>query len=91
MSHICYNHSMKTIPQRELRNNSGAVLREAEDGEEFVITVDGRPVAILGPYRKRQWVPRDAVHQMLATPTDTSLLADVRQRTDEEIRDPWAT
>ena len=82
---------MKTIPQRELRNNSAAVLREAEDGEEFVITVDGRPVAILGPYRKRQWVPRDAVQQMLDTPTDPGLLEDVRQGVDDDVRDPWAS
>lgn len=82
---------MQTIPQRELRNNSSAVLRRAEEGEEFVITVDGRPVAILGPYRKRQWVPRDSVGQMLATPTDPNSLGDIRQRIDHEIRDPWAS
>jgi prevent-host-death family protein len=38
-----------TIPQRELRNQAGAVLRRAEQGERFTITVDGRPVAELGP------------------------------------------
>jgi prevent-host-death family protein len=37
------------IPQRELRNQAGAVLRRAERGERFTITVDGRPVAELGP------------------------------------------
>ncbi|MPZ70567.1 MAG: type II toxin-antitoxin system prevent-host-death family antitoxin [Actinobacteria bacterium] len=82
---------MRTIPQRELRNNSAAVLRDAEDGEEFIITVDGRPVAVLGPYRKRQWVPADAVSRLLATPTDPSLLDDVRAETRDEISDPWAS
>lgn len=82
---------MKTIPQRELRNNSATVLREAEEGEEFVITVDGRPVAVLGPYRKRQWVTRDSIGQMLSTPTDPDLLGDIRQHREEEIRDPWAS
>ena len=38
-----------TIPQRELRNQAGMVLRRAEQGERFTITVDGRPVAELGP------------------------------------------
>lgn len=37
------------IPQRELRNNAGAVLRRAEAGEVFTVTVDGRPVAQLTP------------------------------------------
>ncbi|MGH2734644.1 MAG: type II toxin-antitoxin system Phd/YefM family antitoxin [Actinomycetota bacterium] len=82
---------MKSIPQRELRNNSAGVLREAERGEEFVITVDGRPVAVLGPYRKRQWVPKDAVDEMLATPTDPTLRDDLVGRLTDEIRDPWAS
>lgn len=82
---------MKTIPQRELRNNSAAILREAEGGEEFVVTVDGRPVAVLGPYRKRQWVPRDAIMEMLSTPTDPTLLEDIRRRGVDDVRDPWAS
>lgn len=40
---------MATIPQRELRNDVGRVLRRAEAGERIVVTVDGRPVAELGP------------------------------------------
>ena len=42
---------MPTIPQKELRNNVGDVLRRAEAGEEFTVTVAGRPVARLGPAR----------------------------------------
>jgi prevent-host-death family protein len=34
---------------RELRNQVAAVVRRAESGERIVITVDGRPVAQLGP------------------------------------------
>jgi prevent-host-death family protein len=89
-SHNCYAAPVRTIPQRELRNNSAAVLREAEGGEEFVITVDGRPVAALGPYRKRQWVQRESVRQMLVTPTDATFLDEVRRDIDDDIRDPWA-
>jgi prevent-host-death family protein len=40
---------MKTIQQRTLRNESREILRQAEAGERFVITVNGRPVAVLGP------------------------------------------
>ena len=40
------------IPQKELRNNVADVLRRAEAGEEFTITVAGRPVAHLGPARR---------------------------------------
>lgn len=34
---------------RELRNNVSALLRRAGRGERIVVTVDGRPVAQLGP------------------------------------------
>ena len=34
---------------REVRSGLAAVLRRAEAGERVVITVDGRPVAQLGP------------------------------------------
>lgn len=47
---------MATIPQKELRNNIGEILRRAEAGEELTITVQGREVARLGPTHRRQWV-----------------------------------
>jgi len=34
---------------RELRNDVAAVVRRAAAGERVVVTVDGRPVAQLGP------------------------------------------
>ncbi len=34
---------------RELRNQVAAVLRRAGGGDRIVVTVDGRPVAQLGP------------------------------------------
>lgn len=37
------------IGVRELRNQVASVLRRAEDGERIVVTIDGRPVAQLGP------------------------------------------
>ena len=38
-----------SIGVRDLRNNVAAVLRRAAGGERLVVTVDGRPVAMLGP------------------------------------------
>lgn len=40
---------MELIGTRELRANLAAALRQAGAGERVVITVDGRPVAQLGP------------------------------------------
>jgi prevent-host-death family protein len=39
----------KTIPHRELRNNSSEILREVQSGETFMITNNGRVVAMLTP------------------------------------------
>jgi prevent-host-death family protein len=40
---------MERLGVRELRNNTAAAVRRAGGGERIVITVDGRPVAQLGP------------------------------------------
>lgn len=80
---------MKTIAQRTLRNESGRILRQAEAGEQFIITVHGRPVALLSPYERRQWVAADTVRDLLATPTDPDLLEDLRRLEPESIVDPW--
>jgi prevent-host-death family protein len=40
---------MQRIGVRELRNQVAAVVRRAGGGERMIITVDGSPVAQLGP------------------------------------------
>ena len=47
------------ITQRELRNDSGAIMRRLEAGESFVVTRNGIPVGELRPYRRRRFVPLD--------------------------------
>jgi prevent-host-death family protein len=85
-----------TIPQRELRNNIAEVLRRAEAGTEYTITVRGRPVARLvpaaRPRERRTDVDRDTLRKILAdTPVDEVFATDLaRMRADEEpVGDPW--
>ncbi len=80
---------MNTIPQKELRNNVGEVLRRAEAGEEFTVTVAGRPVARLGPVRPRQWVRGPELQRVWQTPVPETLDADLR-RLPSEIVDVFA-
>jgi len=40
---------VEQIGARELRANLAAAVRQAEAGERVLITIDGRPVAQLGP------------------------------------------
>jgi prevent-host-death family protein len=79
------------LPQRELRNNVSAVLRAAEAGETYTVTVDGRPVAQLGPYRPRQWLSAEQVRSLLATPTDPGLVDSVAEHDVDPglTHDPW--
>ena len=79
---------MATIPQKELRNNVGEVLRRAEAGEDFTVTVAGRPVAHLGPVRDRTWVSAEALADLWVLPADPSLGSDLEEF-DAELDDPW--
>lgn len=80
---------MADIPQKELRNNSGEILRRAEAGERFTITVSGRPVAELGPARRDRWVNTSTLGALFLLADDPNLAADLTEF-DAELRDPWA-
>jgi prevent-host-death family protein len=79
---------MATIPQKELRNNVGEVLRRAEAGEEITITVAGRPVAQLGPAMPRRWVSGAALRAIWRVPAPETLDADL-ERFPASIADPF--
>lgn len=44
------------ISQRELRNNSGDIMRRLDEGEAFIVTRNGVPVGQLMPLRRRRVV-----------------------------------
>jgi prevent-host-death family protein len=87
--------AVSVIPQGKLRNDIAAVLRRAEQGERFTVTVAGRPVAELGPLPGARALagPERLVAILAETPPDLGFAEDLRQmrRQDEEVaRDPWA-
>jgi prevent-host-death family protein len=55
------------ITQRELRNDSGAIMRGVERGESYTITRNGTPIGRLIPLRRRTYVPREQVMAAFAT------------------------
>ncbi|HBL26961.1 MAG TPA: hypothetical protein DD490_09020 [Acidobacteria bacterium] len=80
------------ISQREPRNHSGEILRQAERGGVFTVTVGGRPVALIGPCPRRQWVPRSEILRLLRSgPPDPELRQDIAELGGglEELADPW--
>lgn len=85
---------MPTIPQRELRNEISDVLRRAERGEHFTITVDGRPVADLGPLSGgKRAAPAGRLTDILVdTPVDPAWSEELRRlraEDDDAASDPW--
>jgi antitoxin (DNA-binding transcriptional repressor) of toxin-antitoxin stability system len=65
--HACYAVSVaREITQRQLRNESGEIMRELDRGESFLVTRNGVPVGELRPIRRRRFVPRDVVMAMFA-------------------------
>lgn len=51
----------RIITQRELRNDSGSVLRAVQAGQTIIITRNGTPVAELRPIAPRNFVPRAVI------------------------------
>ena len=82
----------RTIPQRELRNNISAVLRAAEAGETFTVTVRGRPVARVIPPgeagQPRTEVDRATLRRILAQPLDDTLVAEL-DAAEAPLDDAW--
>jgi prevent-host-death family protein len=48
------------ITQRELRNNSGEIMRQLDQGQSFVVTRNGVPVGELSPLRRNRFISAQA-------------------------------
>lgn len=69
-----------TTASRELRNDTAGVLRRVQEGEEMVITVNGRPVARLAPLepQRRRWLTRsELLGRLRQDAADPGLRADL--------------
>ncbi len=81
---------MVLIATRELRNDTAAVLRRVEAGEEVIITVNGKPVAQLTPVvpGERRWLPRrELASRLRILQADPGLRDDLRRLAGETTDD----
>jgi prevent-host-death family protein len=77
----------ETITQRELRNDSGEIMRRLDQGETFVVTRNGVPVGELLPLRRRRFVTREHVASVFASaaPIDAERFrADVDRHANQD-------
>lgn len=78
------------ISQRELRNDSGRIMRALDDGESFVITRNGTPVGELLPLRRHRFVAASTAVAMFRDAPSLDAAAfrrDLDEVSDQEIPD----
>jgi prevent-host-death family protein len=68
----------QAITQRELRNDSGEIMRRLDQGESFVVTRNGVPVGELVPLRRRRFVATETALAVFrnAPPIDAARFRD---------------
>ena len=76
------------ISQRELRNDSGRIMRALTEGETFIITRNGEPIGELSPLRRHRFVRAEAAIELFRTaaPVDyDQLRRDLDEFADQDI------
>lgn len=68
--------------QREVRNDSGEIMRGLDRGASFVVTRNGVPVGELRPIRRAQYVPAEVA---LATFQGAPAIDGRRFRVDVDL------
>lgn len=68
-----------TISESELFNASDEILRRAEAGETFTVTISGRPVAQIGPITPGTWIATDQLTPIWQNVAPSGLLEDMAQ------------
>lgn len=76
-----------TIGQRELRNDSGTIMRRVEQGESFVVTRNGRPVADLVPHARADEAPSRTLRELQEIFRALPAVDSARWRADREHAD----
>ncbi|WP_328329702.1 type II toxin-antitoxin system prevent-host-death family antitoxin [Kribbella sp. NBC_00382] len=79
---------MDALGLRELRQNASDLVRRAQAGEHLVITMSGRPAAVLGPAERDHWRRYDEIADVLSVRSDADWAED-RDLVDNEVRDAW--
>lgn len=80
--------SDREITQRELRNQSGEIMRALDEGDAFVVTRNGVPVGELVPLRRHRFVAAEAAVALFrgAPPVDYGQLrADLDEIAGQDI------
>jgi prevent-host-death family protein len=78
----------RVITQRELRNDSGGIMRAVDAGETFIVTRNGVPAAELRPIGRRRFVATSTLLETAAglAPVDLAqFFADLDRHLDQTL------
>jgi prevent-host-death family protein len=80
---------MSTVAARDLRNHTAEVLRQAADGTPVTITVNGVPVAEIGPVRSTRspFLSKAEFIKLVSHQADAALSADLERLAGETTDD----
>jgi len=90
-------YATKTISVGQLRQNPSRMIRDVREGEFYVLTDRGVPVADIAPHREHQWISGEAVTDALRKLAeefgpDAGWQESIAEFRDSlEMRDPWET
>jgi prevent-host-death family protein len=79
-----------TVPVRELRNHTSAVLRRVQSGDEVTITHNGVPVATLTAVKetRQRPMPKSELSRLLdRLPYDPGFAADIDRLAEDTTDD----
>lgn len=87
MSSTIEDHSI-TVGQ--LRQNPTRMLADVQDGERYVVTSHGHPIADVVPHVESPWLPVETVAPLLRRSGDEEWALELEaQRAEQDLRDPW--
>ena len=78
------------ISQRELRNDSGRIMRGLDEGQSYIVSRNGTPVGELRPLRRHRFVSAHAAVEMFrgAPRVDAATLRrDLDDLVDQDLPD----
>lgn len=71
---------------RQFVNDSGAVTRGLRDGKQYILTINGEPLAEVTPIRRHRFVPTSQAQAMFAN-APTLDYAELRHDLDAVVTD----
>jgi prevent-host-death family protein len=88
---VCYCVSVATatVGLRELRQQASELVRRVESGERLLVTVSGRPAAMLGPVDGPSWRTWDEIAPLFRHPGAGAGWDAERELLDDAPQDPW--